>query len=231
MDVDPDRWDHLSAVYERRTDGHTGGSGCLRVLAIAGLVLLVLAFAGGLVLSNLHFGDNTPVAVVAQVRTAAKSVELTPSTPKVSGHIRVTYDRMDQNADDLALGVSLGLPEFEASVGASQSDAETPGPSRSAGPGAASPRLLFTDPLVRLTSGGRSDTTCAGPCEIELNPDNCAAACVMDFHFALSLVAGTDPSAVKVPLTATASASPGSLLPDGLAIELTLDGVPVANGG
>lgn len=234
MDRDPNRWDNEAAARERHDASWDAGSHSHRVLKVVCLGLVVLALIGWQALHSIQVSP-TIAAVAPQVRLAAKSVVLTPSAAVLSGHIRVTYDTMSDIYAGLAVGMSIGLPEYDAqppTAGASTGPTLNPSASTPAGSAAATPRVLFTDPLVRMSAVGRSgDTTCAGPCEIGLNLDDCQNACSMDFHFSLALVPSGDARAVHAKVTAAASVQPGKTLPGGLAVEMTFDPTPVGSGG
>lgn len=216
----PDRDPARSLGRDRHVFGLVWKIGCLG--------LIVLTVLGWAALNSLQNAVPGPRAFAPQVRLSSQPVVLTQSAATISGLVTVRFDRAtDDELNALSIGLSLGLPEFAAG-----SPAQVPPGSEMPSPVSATGRALFSDPLLRLTVVGRlGPVTCAGPCELQLEPDNCQTDCKFDFGFRLELVPAGDPLEVRALLTAAAAAWTGHSLPAGLDVELTVAAVPPASGG
>lgn len=239
MGFDPVRWDPPAEAGEpKATEWDAGGGdtsrGCLKPIGIGCLVFIALIFLAGQVVGNIQVAPG-PVAVAAQVRTAVRSVVLTPSAATLTGRVKVAYDTLGESHSGFDAGLSLGLPEYQAqnpTAGPSNPTVSSPTASGTTAPPAGTPGALFTDPQVRLrVTGEASPATCAGPCEIKFRMDSCQSACVMEFEFSLQLIADGDADSVHAVLTAAAGAPPGSTLPTGLTVEVTVDATPASTRG
>ncbi len=202
--------------------------GCLRVVGKLGLILAgltVLAFVALYITLQQSF--RAPQAMPAPVAWTSRDVVLSPDRPIVHGRLTLTAKAAPTN--DLRVGVNAGVPSTEAERLPSGSGATSP--SVSAGPAA-----LLAGPLVRLTAATAlgAPQSCLAPCELQLPSElGCdSGTCRIDFDVTVELIpdsAGIRGS-VTVGVAGGATAPLDKRLPDGLVVDLALEGAVVPGG-
>ena len=178
----------------------------LTVLIKIALVLAALAVVGFMFLA-WWIGQSYPApkGVAAPVQWASQTVVLGPERRVVSGQLTIEVPAFPVEA---RAGVSAGAPSI---------------PAASAAPGD-----VLAGPAVRLSATSAGSTiSCVAPCALQLSPPECgAAACRLTATVTLELRVDAEPiaGAVRIDVAGGLSMPLDERLPDGLAVDLALEG-------
>jgi len=189
-------------------------------LKAALLVLLVIAIGVGAFLAlgavfvyySLSQMFKPPAAVPAPVTYVTQGVVLSVEHPVLHGHLSASapYDP----AHDLTFGVSAGIPD-RATQGAASP--------------ALDPAVLISSPVVRISAHtGTWSDGCMAPCELRLAQQSCdGATCPLDVDLTIELLSNESASQeIAFDVAAAASTRLDKPLPDGVKLDLALDGAP-----
>jgi hypothetical protein len=203
--------------------------GCLRVVGTLGLVLAGLAALTFVALFiSLQQGFKAPEAVPAPVVWTSRDVVLSPDRPVVRGRLTLTAGPAPQSA--LRVGLNAGVPSTDRELSSPGSGAASPS-------GSAQPAALISGPAVRLTATVASGAprSCLAPCELELASalDCDSGTCRIDFDVTVELIsdgAAALGGSVTVGVSGGATGPLDKRLPDGLVVDLAIEGAIVPRG-
>ncbi len=213
----------------RNAGAASGAWGCLRVVGTLGLVLAGLAALAFVALYiTLQQTFKAPEAVPAPVVWTSRYVVLSPDRPVVRGQLTLTAGAAPQS--DLRVGLNSGVPSTEGELSPPGSGAASPS-------GSAQPAALISGPTVRLTATVASGAprSCLAPCELELASalDCDSGTCRIDFDVTVELIsdgAALLGGSVTVGVSGGATAPLDKRLPDGLVVDLAIEGAIVPSG-
>ncbi len=174
--------------------------GCLGCFSI----LVILAVAGAIALSNFHPLGEPPRGIAVDASWASRDIVLTPDTPTAS--IRVTVSYKGDTYNTIA-AISVGVPR----------DTST------ATPDASSAFLRLLDPAIGLavpTSVNGYQRDCYAACEAALSLPSCPDACTQTYDVRLQLVDAAGRDSLTVTVRAGATSLIGYRLPDGFAVRI-----------
>lgn len=206
--------------------GHDGPAprpwGCLKiagtlVLGLGGLAVLAVVW----LYISFQQSYKAPEGVPAQIAWTSHDVVLSPGQRVVRGKLTITASA--PATSDLSVGVNAGVPSTTAIPSPTGSGAA--GPTGSPGPAA-----LLSGPSVRVTAetGSGSPQRCTAPCEVRLPSGlGCdTGTCRVAFDVTIELMSDAinAETSVTVRIAGGATARLGGRLPDGLMVELVLDG-------
>jgi hypothetical protein len=197
----------------------SGAPGCLRTIGTLGLIFGVVAVLGFVcLLISLQRAFPPMQAVPAPVAWTSREVVLSADRSVVHGRLTLTASAAPKG--DLRVGLNAGVPSTEVAAPPS-------------GPGATSPSVdpaeLLSGPPVRLTAATASGSpqSCFAPCELQLpSALQCdSGTCRIDFDVIVELVPGSARrGAVTVGVAGGATAPLDKHLPDGIVVDLALEG-------
>jgi hypothetical protein len=208
--------------------GGASAGGCLRAAGRLALILGALVVLGFVALYlSLQQSFKAPQAVSAPIAWTTHAVVLSADHPIAHG--RLTFTAKASPTNDLRVGVNAGVPTTEAQRAPSGSAATSPSQSDE-------PAALLSGPVVRLTAATAlgAPQSCLAPCELPLPSQlECGSGtCHLDFDVTVELIpdsAGIR-GKVTVGVAGGATAPLDKHLPDGLVVELALDGAVISDG-
>ena len=153
-----------------------------------------------------------PEAVPAPVKYVTREVVLSAEHPALYGHLSMSapYD----SEHDLTFGVSAGLPDTG---------------NEGAGSSGLDPAMIISSPIVRISAQtGTWSDACVAPCELRLTQQSCdGATCRADVDLTVELLSNESAGQeIAFDIAAAARTQLGKSLPDGVQLDLGLDGAP-----